>query len=186
VTVAPGADVPAADSTEHLTSGAWAGDWVLDPNRSSVQFRSTSMWGLVKVAGQFSNLRGAGSLGSDGAATGTLEIDASSLDTGNKRRDKHLRSDDFFHVATHPQISYTVSGITPDGSGRVRVTGQLQIIDQTHPVELTATLEETDPTGATLATEAELDQSTWGIHSKMGMVARTTRIEGRLRFTRPS
>jgi polyisoprenoid-binding protein YceI len=186
VTVAPRPDVPAADPTDHLGSGAWVGDWVLDPNGSSVQFRSTSMWGLVKVAGTFSALRGAGSLGRDGAATGILEIDASSVNTGNKRRDKHLRSDDFLHAASHPKLTYTVSGIIPDGSHRVRVTGELRVIDHTHPVELTATLEETDPTGATLATEVELDQSTWGIHSKMGMVARTTRIEGRLRFTRPS
>ncbi|MEY2570308.1 MAG: hypothetical protein QOE63_658, partial [Acidimicrobiaceae bacterium] len=152
----------------------------------SVHFRSASMWGLVKVAGQFSSVRGEGSLGPDGTATGTLAIDASSVDTGNKRRDKHLRSDDFFHAASHPKITYTVSGITPVGPGRVRVTGELRVGEHTHPVELTATLEEAGPTGATLATVAELDQSTWGIQSKMGMIARTTRIEGRLRFTRPS
>lgn len=169
--------------TDHLTSGAWAEDWVLDPGRSSVRFRSASMWGLVKVTGQFANLRGEGSLGRDGGATGTLVIEVSSIDTGNKRRDKHLRSDDFFHAATHPEITYSVSGITPDGPGGVRVTGELSILDHVHPLELTAALDEADLTGAALVAEVELDQATWGIVSKM--INKTTRVEARLRFTRP-
>jgi polyisoprenoid-binding protein YceI len=167
-------------------SGTWVGDWVLDPNRSSVRFRSTSMWGLVKVAGQFSNLRGEGSLGNDGVAAGTLAIDVSSVDTGNKQRDKHLRSDDFFDAATHPEITYTVLGITPDGPGRVRVTGELRIFDQLVPLEVAATLEDADPTGVTLSTEAELDRATLGIDSKMGMINKTAWVDGRLRFIRPS
>jgi polyisoprenoid-binding protein YceI len=169
--------------TDHLTSGSWSGDWVLDPNRSSVRFRSASMWGLVKVAGQFANLRGEGSLDGDGAAAGALVIDVSSVATGIKRRDRHLRSDDFFRAATHPEITYTVSGITPEAPGRVRVTGELRIIDHAHPLELTATLEEADPTGVTLVAETELDQATWGIVSKM--ISKTTRVEVRLHFTRP-
>jgi polyisoprenoid-binding protein YceI len=182
-----GPQAATADPTDHLTSGTWAGDWVLDPSRSSLHFRSTSLWGLVKVKGQFSNVRGEGSLGRDGTATGRLEIDASSVDTGNSKRDKHLRSDDFFHTSTHPEITYTVSGITPDGPGRVRVTGELSIVDHTHTLELTATLEEADPNGATVSTEAALDRSTWGIDfKKMGMTKMATRVDGRLRFTRPS
>jgi polyisoprenoid-binding protein YceI len=185
--LASGGEGSATDPIDHLTSGTWAGDWVVDPSRSSLRFRSTSLWGLIKVKGQFSSLRGAGSLGQDGTATGRLEIDASSIDTGNKKRDTHLRSDDFFHTSTHPEITYTVSGITPDGPSRVRVTGELSIVDHSHPLELTATLEEADPTGATVATEAELDRSTWGIDfKKMGMTKMATRVEGQLRFTRPS
>jgi polyisoprenoid-binding protein YceI len=174
------------DPTDHLTNGTWAGDWVLDPAASSVRFHSASFWGLVKVAGHFANLRGAGSLGPDGAVTGKLQIDAASLDTGNKRRDKHLRTDDFFDVETHPEITYTVSGITPDGPGRARVAGDLTIGHHTHPLELVATLEEADPSGATLATEAELDRFTWGVDfNKVGMVGKMAQVEARLRFTRP-
>jgi polyisoprenoid-binding protein YceI len=144
------------------------------------------MWGLVKVTGQFSELSGEGSLGSDGAATGTLEIQVSSVDTGNKRRDKHLRSDDFFRAATHSEIIYTVFGITPDGPGRVQVAGELRIVDQVRPLELTAMLEEADLTGATLSTEAELDRAAWGIDYGMGAINKTVWVEGRLRFTRPT
>jgi polyisoprenoid-binding protein YceI len=186
MSVAPGDEAAAPDPSDHLTSGTWAGDWVLDPGRSALNFVSSSLWGLVKVKGQFSNVHGEGSLAPDGTATGKLEIDASSVDTGNKRRDNHLRSDDFFHASTHPEITYTVSRITPAGSGRVRVTGELTIVDHTHPLEVTASLEEADPTGATVCTEAELDRSTWGIDfKKMGMTKMATRVEGRFRFIRP-
>jgi polyisoprenoid-binding protein YceI len=181
-----GAAAGAPDPTDHLTSGTWAGNWILDPSRSSLNFVSSGLWGLVKVKGQFSTVRGEGSVAQDGSATGKLEIDASSVDTGKEKRDKHLRSDDFFGTSTHPEITYTVTGITPAGSGRVRVTGELTIADHTHPLELEATLEEADPTGATVSTETELDRSTWGIDfKKMGMTRMATRVEGRFRFTRP-
>src|SRR5258707_5778692 len=138
MSVASGDEGPAVDPSIHLPSGTWAGDWVLDSSRSSLHFRSSSLWGLVKVRGQFSNMRGEGSLGLDGTATGRLQIDASSVDTGKDKRDTHLRSDDFFHASTHPEITYSVFGITPDGPARVRVTGELTIVDHTHPLELTA------------------------------------------------
>jgi polyisoprenoid-binding protein YceI len=177
----------AADPTDHLTSGTWAGDWVVDPSRSSVRFRSTSFWGLARVKGRFSSLRGEGSLRPDGTAGGTLVIDASSVDTGNRKRDDHLRSDDFLQATTHPEITYMVSGVTRDGPARVRVTGELSIGDHTHPLVLTATLQEADPTGATVSAEAELDRSTWGIDfKKMGMTKMATRFETSLRFVRPS
>jgi hypothetical protein len=66
------------------------------------------------------------------------------------------------------------------------VTGELSIRDHVRSLELTAKLEDADPTGATLSTEAELNLATWGIDSKMGMINKTARVEGRLRFTRPT
>jgi polyisoprenoid-binding protein YceI len=167
-----------------LTTGTWIGHWVLDPERSSVRLRAASMGGLVKATGRFAELRGEGTWDDDGTATGTLVIDAASLDTGNKRRDKHLRSNDFFDVATHPEITYTISGITPESLGQVRVTGELRIVDHTHPLALTATLEDADPTGATLATESALDRTRWGIGPKTGILGKTAWIDARLRFTR--
>ncbi|MEY2469273.1 MAG: hypothetical protein QOF21_1971 [Actinomycetota bacterium] len=174
----------ATELTDHLTDGDWAGDWVLDPTRSAVHIRATSMWGLVKVAGRFDGLRGEGSLDREGVATGRLTIDTSSINTGNGRRDKHLRSDDFLHAATHGEITFTVDEIAPAGPDQVRVTGELTVVDHTHPLELTATLDDVDATGATVSTDVELDGSAWGIDSKMGAISKTTRVEARLRFTR--
>ena len=174
-----------ADPTDHRSDGDWAGDWVLDPDESSVRFGSTSVWGLVKVTGRFTTLRGAGSLDRAGTATGTLVIDGSSVDTGNKRRDTHLRSDHFFDTATHPEITYTVASITPDGQDRVRIVGELTVVDTTRPLEVSATIDGADTNAATLSIEVELNRSSWGIDfNKLGAVGTTTRLDVRLRFTR--
>lgn len=178
---------PGEDPTTHLTSGVWEGQWALDPSRSSVGFRSTSFWGLVKVKGQFSTLRGEGSLGADGSGTGRLVIDASSVNTGNKKRDDHLRSKDFFDAAAHPEITYVASAVARAGERRVRVTGNLTILDQTRSLEIDALLEDADSTGATVVSTGQLDRSAWGIaFRKMGMTKMTTGFEANLRFTRPA
>lgn len=39
----------------------------------------------------------------------TVDIDARSIDTGNRARDEHLRSPDFFNVAKYPRITFESS-----------------------------------------------------------------------------
>ena len=36
----------------------------------------------------------------------SAKIEATSIDTGNEKRDNHLRNEDFFHVSSHPQITF--------------------------------------------------------------------------------
>lgn len=38
------------------------------------------------------------------------------LDTGNKMRDKHLKSDDFFNVENHPKMTFASSAISKEGN----------------------------------------------------------------------
>jgi len=45
-----------------------------------------------------------------GDVTGTITVAARSVDTKNNKRDEHLRSADFFDVANHPDITFTVDG----------------------------------------------------------------------------
>jgi len=44
-----------------------------------------------------------------------VEVDVASVDTGNGRRDDHLRRDDFFDVAHFPTATVRVRDATPDG-----------------------------------------------------------------------
>ena len=96
-----------------LEDGALAGDWVLDRANSSIRLKSRSMWGLAAVNGAFRDVSGHGTVSPDGEVTGSVTVAAASIDTGNTRRDTHLRSADFFDSASHPD---TPSPQTASGS----------------------------------------------------------------------
>jgi polyisoprenoid-binding protein YceI len=162
-----------------------AGTWELDSDRSSIAFRSSSLWGLVKVKGRFTGLSGGGTIGSDGSLSGELVIDASSVTTGNKKRDADLRADSFFKTSSHPQINFRASGVAPLGTDGARVTGTLTIAGTSQPLEFEAKVEELDDTGATLSARVDIDRSVWGVSSrKMGMTNMSTPVEVVARFRR--
>ena len=69
-----------------------------------------------------------------------LEIDVASIDTGNKSRDGHLKTPDFFDAAKYPKIVFTSSKVWKQG-GQVVVQGSLDMHgvkkDVTIPFDLT-------------------------------------------------
>ena len=75
------------------------GRWQLDPQRSSVEFRAGHVWGLASVIGHFDDFEGRLDLKADPAIE--LMINAASVQTGNPKRDRHLRSGDFFDADHH-------------------------------------------------------------------------------------
>ena len=94
-----------------LKDGALAGEWALDPRKSSIRLMSKSI-GLIPVSGVFREVSGHGTVSPDGEASGTLRVAAASIDTKNTRRDTHLRSADFFDSGNHPDGVLTVRGRT--------------------------------------------------------------------------
>jgi polyisoprenoid-binding protein YceI len=102
---APHDDSGASDTTPaKLFEGLGAGPWVLDASGSSVHLRHKTMWGLVTVRGVFGHVDAVGEIGRDGTVPGRMELVVASLDTKHKKRDKHLRSRDFFDADDHPLI----------------------------------------------------------------------------------
>ena len=114
------------------------GEWQLDPHRSSIEFRVRLFWGLGTVKGEFDDFDGQLDLGANPAIE--LTIDAASLQTGNRRRDRHLRSTDFFDVENHPTIEFASTRIEHAVRGDYRVTGDLTMHGETHPVTLDVTV----------------------------------------------
>jgi polyisoprenoid-binding protein YceI len=157
-------------SSEQLSSSALrallqdaklAGSWALDASRSEVRLKSRSVWGLVPVKGVFRQVSGNGTVSADGDATGTITVAAQSVDTKNNRRDQHLRSADFFDVANHPDIIFTVDGIRPDNGG-VRVTGSLSVRGRTRPVSFDAKLSSADGE-VTLDGQVQVNRADFGL-----------------------
>ncbi len=121
------------------------------------------MWGLTKVNGTISAGHGSGAVCDDGLVSGELVLDAASIDTGLKRRDKHLRGRDFFDVATYPAFTFTVSEATVLPDVAVEIKGSLRIKDQSRPLDLVATLTMQAPERIALSAEAAIDRREWGV-----------------------
>ena len=113
------------------------GAWQLDPQRSTVAFAVPYWWGFGTVTGHFRQYAGRLELGARPAIE--LTIDAASIDTGNERRDRHLRSEDFFAVARDPYIRF-VSRTVRLQDGGLAVVGDLTARGSRIEVEIGASV----------------------------------------------
>jgi len=111
--------------------------WHFDPAYTTVEFVIRNLW--FKVKGRFLDLEGAIVLDEDdisrSSVTATIKVD--SIETGNQRRDAHLRASDFFDVEKFPDIEFRSTSVQ---RGRDRdaldVAGTLTIRDKSVPVRL--------------------------------------------------
>ena len=110
----------------------------IDPNHSSVGFSIRHFFS--KVPGKFDTYEGTITLDPKDLSKTTVEvsIDAASIDTGNKDRDTHLKSPDFFDVQKFPKITFRATSVTPQGTNKATVKGDLTIHGITKPVTLEA------------------------------------------------
>jgi len=114
-----------------------ADQWQFDPTHSSVNFSVRHLM-VSKVRGHFGSWRGQLELDEQDLTRSQLsvEIDAASIDTKESKRDEHLRSPDFFDVATYPTLTFKSTAITKVDDTRFHVAGDLTIHGQTRPVTL--------------------------------------------------
>lgn len=109
--------------------------WSFDPAHSQVQF-SVKHMGISTVRGTFQSFTGAIEQENGTVQAVTVEIDVNSLTTSNEQRDGHLRSPDFFDVATFPTATFVLTSFSRTGDD-VTATGQVTIKGITKPVTLT-------------------------------------------------
>jgi polyisoprenoid-binding protein YceI len=130
----------------------------------------------VKTPGRFRAL--SGSLVVDHPhAAGTLVIDSSSIDTGNRMRDRHLRSRGFFDVKRHPQLRYEVHSISSQDPGRARIDGELIVADIGTPLPLDVTLHAPTEGVVELTCHTAVDRVALGIRGARGMVPRAVQLD---------
>lgn len=161
------------------------GNWVLDPAASEVKIAHRSMWGLVKVKGTLRPIGGSAVVSDSGLVSGSVTVDASSIDTRNKKRDEHLRSADFFDSASHPEMTVSVSSATVHGD-HVHLAATLSIRGHTSPLDLDTRVSEANPRRVVLDGTGKVDRKLFGLTwDKFGMMSGPTSVEVKAAFTRP-
>jgi polyisoprenoid-binding protein YceI len=146
-------------SATRAADGLAAGTWRLDPARSSVEFHVRHFYGLMTVKGRFDRYEGSLDLFARPAVE--LVIDADSLDTKVKQRDKHLRDDDFFDAVNHPQVRFEADTATLEGN-TLKARGRLHAAGKDIPLHVDATVTPVDD-------EFEIEATALADHRELGM-----------------
>ena len=162
-----------------------AGVWNLVPERSTVTFKIRNMWGLLRVKGRFTEFSGDGQLTGKGAVYGRLDIRAASLRTGIGRRDKHLRSADFFDVERYPEISVVVTALAPTTGNAADLRASFTIKGINAPVPLRVRIAELNDASVRIAGETKVDRSQFGLTwNRFGVIRPAATVAAEAIFVR--
>ncbi|MFD9093442.1 YceI family protein [Streptomyces collinus] len=115
------------------------GTWLFDPPHTAIRFIAKHV-GMAHVHGRFTRFNGGIRLAPDMAESQvSVRIDASSIATGNKTRDRHLRSADFLDVERYPFIDFTSTRFLYRGGSRWTLNGTLTMHGTSRSVGLDTT-----------------------------------------------
>ena len=157
--------------------------WEIEPRYTSVQFSCKNFF-FFTVKGRFMDFAGAISLDEDDIRGSSVEttIKAASINTGNKTRDKHLRSADFLDAEKYPEIRFQSTSVER-GRDRdaLRVTGTLTIkgVSREIVLDVLETDRSRSPGGDEVAYYTgliNLDRFMFGVKYMPGLIGRTIRV----------
>lgn len=136
------------------TTTATKTTWGIDTAHSEIHFKVKHMM-VSTVTGAFNTFEGKVETETedfDGASI-SFSADVDSIDTKNKQRDEHLKSDDFFNAENYPKLTFQSKSFTKKEDGQYALVGDLTIRDNTREVVLETIYNGTvvDPYGQTKA-----------------------------------
>lgn len=111
--------------------------WIFEPGHTAAQFSARHMM-VSKVRGQFKNVEGSITINPEDATDVSVDvtIDVSQLYSGDKYRDQHLLTADFFDVENHPNITFKSTDVRYISQNDFLLAGDLTIRGVTHEVTL--------------------------------------------------
>lgn len=163
--------------------------WTIDPTHSEVAFKVKHLV-ISTVTGYFRKFEGYAESASEdfSEAAVVFSLDVNSIDTNQSDRDQHLKSADFFDVASFPSISFSGKLVHQDGD--YQLVGDLTLKGITKEVTLEVSYGGTvaDPYGQTKAgfeVEGKINRKdfglTWSAITEAGSVVVSDQV--RLQFS---
>lgn len=146
-------------------------DWQLDPAHTSVEAQAKHMM-FTRIRVRFPGATGEISFDprSPESARVSLDIPVATVQSGEERRDAHLRSADFFDAERYPVIAFRSAEVRKVGSDRFAVAGDLSIRGTTRRVTVEVELQGplADPMAegrsrAFIEAKARIDRRDWGL-----------------------
>ena len=119
--------------------------WQIDPLHTAAGFAVKHLM-IATVRGQFKGVTGTVTWDDQDVSKSTVDvtIDATTVDTGEPKRDADLKSDHFFEVAKYPTITFKSNKVEPISAGKLKITGDLTI----HGITKEVVLDIEGPSGA--------------------------------------
>ncbi|MGW0952583.1 YceI family protein [Streptomyces sp. NPDC002545] len=115
------------------------GTWLFDPPHTAIRFIAKHV-GMAHVHGRFTRFDGGIRVAQNMADSQvSVRIDASSITTGNKTRDNHLRSADFLDVSRYPYIDFVSTRFVYRGGSKWTLHGSLTMHGTSRSVGLDTT-----------------------------------------------
>lgn len=157
-----------------------AGRYRLDPGRSSVTLRTRHLFGLGAVSGTMRIV--SAEISADPAvpqATVIAVLDAASFSTGNRSRDRDVRSPRFLDAGNHPHITFQAEALS-QASGRWVLGGELTVRGVSRLVTLAIGPTEAagpDGNGFRARATTRIDRYAFGLTAAKGMAARFLDID---------
>jgi polyisoprenoid-binding protein YceI len=111
--------------------------YTIDTLHSAAHFSVRHMM-ITTVRGVFGGVKGAVHFNPKNLAAATIEatIDATTINTGEPKRDADLKGEEFFDIKKYPVMKFKSTKVEPAGEGKLKVTGDLTINATTRQVVL--------------------------------------------------
>ena len=157
------------------TGVAFAADtYKIDPVHAAIIYK-ISHFNVGNAYGRFDEPTGTVMVDNGAPSSITFEVKADKVDTGNPKRDAHLKSPDFFDAKQFPTITFKSTGVKSTGDNKFEVTGDLNLhgVTKSITVPLVKTGEgDTKMMGYRTGWEAQYDlkRSDYGINGLQGAV----------------
>lgn len=137
------AETPATTEAPPVEVNAPSGEYALDPHHSTVTVRAQH-FGLAHYTLRFNTVAGTLNFNAENPAQSTIQatVDVTSLDTpytGDRDFDAELQNSSWLDSAGFATATFTSTGVEQTGPSTARVTGNLTLKGQTHPLTLDVT-----------------------------------------------